>query len=161
MTFDNTFFAFVALVIFLGIAVYAGALKKVGGGLDERARRIAKDLDDARKLREDAEALLAEYKKKRIDAEKEAEGIIAQAKADAEEYAAESRRKLSEMLERRTKQAEQKIAQAEANAVKDVRAAAADIAIAAAAKLSAEALKETKGAALISESISAVKTRLN
>jgi len=161
MTFDNTFYAFLALVIFLGIAVYAGAFSKMGAGLDDRARRIAKDLADARKLREDAEALLAEYKQKRIDAEKEAEGIIAQAKADAEEYAAETRRKLSEMLERRSKQAEQKIAQAEANAVKDVRNAATDIAVAAAAKLSAAALKDSKGASLVADSIAAVKSRLN
>lgn len=161
MVFDNTFFAFFALVIFLGIVIYTGAHRQVGAALDSRGQRIAKDLDDARKLREEAEALLNEYKKKRIDAELEAQAIIAQAKASADEYAAETRRKLGESIERRTKQAEQKIAQAEAAAVKDVRSAVTDIAIAAASRLSAEQLKGGKGAELIAESIAAVKSRLN
>jgi F-type H+-transporting ATPase subunit b len=161
MHFDATFFALVALVIFLGIAAYAGAFKQMGAGLDARAQRIAKDLADAEKLRKDAEALLAEYKQKRTDAEKEAQGIIAQAKADAEEYAAETRRKLAESLERRTRQAEQKIAQAEASAIKDVRNAATEMAIAAAQSLVAEAAKGPKGADLIATSIDAVKNRLN
>ncbi len=161
MAFDNTFFAFVALVIFLIIAAKAGAFKTLGAGLDSRTQRIAKDLDDARKLRDEAQALLDSYKQKRIEAEKEAAGIIAQAKADAEEYAAEARKKLSESLERRSAQAEQKIAQAEAAAVKDVRHKATELAVAAAAALSAEAAKGGKGADLIAESIAAVKTRLN
>lgn len=159
--FDASFFALVALVIFLGIVAYAGGFRAMGSGLDNRAQRIAKDLDDAARLRKEAEALLAEYKQKRIDAEKEAQGIIAQAKADAEEYAAETRRKLSETLERRTKQAEQKIAQAEASAIKDVRNAATEMAVAAAQTLMAEAAKGPKGADLIATSIDAVKTRLN
>ncbi len=161
MHLDATFFALVALVIFLGIVAYAGGFKSMGSGLDNRAQRIAKDLDDAARLRKEAEALLAEYKQKRIDAEKEAAGIIAQAKADAEEYAAETRRKLSETLDRRTRQAEQKIAQAEASAIKDVRNAATDMAIAAARSLIAETASGPKGADLIATSIEAVKTRLN
>jgi F-type H+-transporting ATPase subunit b len=161
MHLDATFFALVALILFLGIVAYAGGFKSMGSGLDNRAQRIAKDLDDAARLRKEAEALLAEYKQKRIDAEKEAAGIIAQAKADAEEYAAETRRKLSETLDRRTRQAEQKIAQAEASAIKDVRNAATEMAIAAAQNLMAEAAKGPKGADLIATSIDAVKTRLN
>lgn len=161
MAFDNTFFAFLALVIFIGIVMYMGAHRQVGAALDQRGQRIAKDLDDARKLREEAEALLNEYKKKRADAEIEAQAIIAQAKANADEYAAETRRKLGESIERRTRQAEQKIAQAEAAAIKDVRSAVADIAIAAASKLTAENLKGGKGGDLIAESIAAVKSKLN
>lgn len=161
MQFDATFFALVALIIFLAVAAYAGAFRSMGAGLDARAERIRKELDEAARLRKEAEALLAEYKQKRTDAEKEAAGIVAQAKADADEYAAETRRKLSESLERRTKQAEQKIAQAEASAIKDVRNAATDLAVAAARNLLAEAAKGGKGADLISTSIEAVKTRLN
>jgi F-type H+-transporting ATPase subunit b len=126
--------------------------------LDERSANIAKDLDEARKLREEAQALLDSYKQKRVEAEREAAGIVAQAKSDAEEYAAEARKKLGEQLERRTRQAELKIAQAEAAAVKDVRNAATDLAVAAATRLGAEA---AKGSALIEESIAAVKTKLN
>ena len=161
MQFDATFFALVALIIFLAIAAYAGAFKKLGAGLDGRADRIRKELDHATQLRKDAEALLAEYKQKRLDAEKEAASIISAAKADAEEYASETRRKLTESLERRSKQAEQKIAQAEAAAIKDVRNVATDLAIAASHHLAAEASKGTKGADLIASSIAAVKNRLN
>ena len=161
MHFDATFFALVALIIFLGIAAYAGAFKSMGSGLDARAERIRKELEHASQLRKEAEALLAEYKQKRIDAEKEADAIIAAAKADAEEYAAETRRKLSESLDRRTKQAEQKIAQAEAAAIKDVRNAATELAIAAAQNMVAEAARGAKGADLIASSIQAVKNRLN
>lgn len=161
MQFDATFFALVALVIFLGIAAYAGAFRSMGQGLDARAQRIAKDLEDAARLRKEAEALLAEYKQKRADAEKEAASIVAAAKADADEYAAETRKKLAETLDRRTKQAEQKIAQAEAAAVKEVRNAATDMAIAAAQKLVGEAARGSAGTDLIASSIAAVKSRLN
>ncbi|MCB1381194.1 MAG: ATP F0F1 synthase subunit B [Alphaproteobacteria bacterium] len=161
MHIDATFFALVALIIFLAVAAYAGAFRSMGAGLDARAQRIQKDLDEAATLRKEAEALLAEYKQKRAAAEKEAEDIVAQAKASAEEYASETRRKLAESIERRTLQAEQKIAQAEATAIKDVRSAVADVAIAAAAALTAEQLKGGKGADLIVESIAAVRSRLN
>ena len=161
MHLDASFFTLVALIIFLGIVAYAGGFKAIGAGLDSRAERIRNDLDHAAKLRKEAEALLAEYKQKRIDAEKEAATIVAAAKADAEEYAAETRRKLSESLERRTKQAEQKIAQAEAAAIKDVRNAATELAIAAAQNMVAQAAKGARGDELIASSIQAVKSRLN
>ena len=161
MQFDATFFALVALIIFLAIAAYAGAFQKLGAGLDSRADRIRKELDHATQLRKDAESLLAEYKQKRLDAEKEAASIISAAKADAEEYASETRRKLTESLDRRTKQAEQKIAQAKAAAIKDVRNAATELAIAAAQNMVAQAAKGAKGDELIASSIQAVKNRLN
>ena len=156
MQFDATFFALVALIIFLAIAAYAGAFRKLGAGLDNRADRIRRELEHATQLRKDAEALLAEYKQKRLDAEKEAASIIATAKSDAEEFAAETRRKLTESLDRRAK-----IAQAEAAAIKDVRNVATDLAIAASHHLAAEAAKGGKAAELIASSIDAVKNRLN
>ncbi len=161
MHLDNTFFAFVALVMFLGIVFYAGAHKKAGAALDARADQISKDIADARKLREEAEALLAEYKQKKLDAEKEAMGIIAQAKSDAAAYAEDAKKKLADSLTRRTKQAENKIAQAEAAAIKDVRAAATDLAIKVASFIIADGAKGKGGDSLIAESIAAVKSRLN
>jgi F-type H+-transporting ATPase subunit b len=161
MHLDASFFALVALIIFLGIVAYAGGFKAMGAGLDSRTERIRNDLEQAAKLRKEAEALLAEYKQKRIDAEKEAASIIAAARSDAEEYAAETRRKLSESLDRRTKQAEQKIAQAEAAAIKDVRNAATELAIAAAQNMVVQAAKGAKGDELIASSIAAVRNRLN
>jgi F-type H+-transporting ATPase subunit b len=150
-----SFILFIALLVYLKVP---GMLAKV---LDERAAKIAKELEEARKLREEAQALLDGYRRKRVEAEQEAAAIVAQAKSDAEEYAAEARRNLTESIERRTRQAEQKIAQAEAEAIKDVRDRVAEIAIAAAAALSAEVAKGNRGAALIDESIAELKSKLN
>ena len=156
--FDQTFFALVALVLFLGVVVYAGAHKKAGAALDDRAKLIEKELADAKKLREDAEKLLADYKQRSLDAVIEAAVIVEQAKSSAKQYADESRKKLTETIARRTKQAEQKIAQAEAAATKEVRSSATDLAIAAASKLIAD---QKGNAKLISDSIAAVKSKLN
>ena len=151
----------VAFVLFIGLGVYLKVPALVAKMLDERADKIGKELSDAKKLREEAQALLAEYQKKRVEAEKDAANIIAQAKVEAESYSVETRKKLAETIDRRTKQASQKIAQAEAAAVKDVRTVATDAAIAAASKLVAEAVKGAKGVKLVDESIAAVKGRLN
>ena len=158
MQFDQTFYALVALVIFLGIVFWAGAHKKAGAALDSRADQISKELATARQLRQDAEQLLADYKQKAIDAEKEAADIIASATSQAKEYAADAAKKLSETITRRTKQAETKIAQAQAKAVKEVRGHATDLAIAAAGNLIAGQKGNPK---LIAESIAAVKSKAN
>ncbi|MGE0241531.1 MAG: ATP F0F1 synthase subunit B [Parvibaculaceae bacterium] len=151
----------VSFLIFVGVMIYMKVPAKVAAMLDERSARIAKELAEAKKLREEAQALLDEYKKKRVQAEKDAEDIVALARKEAEAYAHETRAKLTETLERRTRQAEQKIAQAEQQAVKDVRTAATDVAISAATELLGVAAEGAKGARLIEESIDAVKSRLN
>jgi F-type H+-transporting ATPase subunit b len=158
---DATFFALVALIMFLGIVFWAGAHKTAGKALDDRSTQIAKDLADAKRLREESEALLNEYKQKRLDAEKEAADIVSRARADATAYGEEAKRKLSDSLERRTKQAEQKIAMAEASATKDVRAAATELAIAAASRVLADGAKGTGGSKMIEDSIGAVRNKLN
>ncbi len=151
----------VAFVLFVILMLYLKVPAMVAKMLDERSAKIAAELAEARKLREEAQALLESYKTKRAEAEKDAEGIIAQARREAEAYAIEARKKLSETLERRTRQAEQKIAQAEAQAIKEVRATATDMAVTAATGLLADAVKGAKGEALIAESIAAVKGKLN
>jgi len=158
MQFDNTFFAFVALCVFLAIVFWAGAHKKAGAALDNRANLIEQELAGARKLREDAEKLLADYKQRALDAEKEAADIIASAKSQAKEYAADAAKKLGDTIARRTKQAETKIAQAQATAVKEVRGHATDLAIAAASNLIASQKGNPK---LIADSIAAVKSKTN
>ena len=150
-----SFFLFVALVIYMGVP------GKITAALDARADRISEELAEANRLREEAQALLAEYQQKRKEAEAEAEAIVAQAKAEAEAYATEARTKLKETVERRTHLAEQKIAQAEVQAVKEVQSAASELAITAAADLIAAESKGSKGAKLIDESIAALKTKLN
>jgi F-type H+-transporting ATPase subunit b len=151
----------IAFVLFVALAVYLKVPGMVAKMLDERADKIGRELAEAKKLREEAQALLAEYQKKRVEAEKDAANIIAQAKVEAESYSVETRKKLAETIERRTKQAAQKIAQAEAAAVKEVRTVATEAAIAAASKLVGEAMQGAKGVKLVDESIAAVKSRLN
>ncbi|QIG49187.1 ATP F0F1 synthase subunit B [Nordella sp. HKS 07] len=151
----------VAFLLFVALLIYLKVPAKIAAMLDERSTRIAKELAEARKLREEAQALLDEYKNKRAQAEKDAEDIVALARKEAEALAHETRNKLAETLERRTRQAEQKIAQAEQQAVKDVRTAATDVAVSAASELLAAAAEGAKGAKFIEESIDAVKSRLN
>ena len=151
----------VSFVLFIALLVYLKVPATVGKSLDDRSAKIAKELDDAKALRVEAEKLLAEYKKKRADAEKEAADIIAAARSESEAYAIDARRKLSELLTRRQAQAEQKITQAEASAVKEVRSHATELATAAAAHVLAQTSKGKTGEILIAESIAAVKSRLN
>lgn len=151
----------VAFLLFVALLVYMKVPGMAARMLDDRASRIAKELDDARKLRAEAEALLKGYEAKRAEAEKLAADIVAQARSDAAEYAEESRKKLGEQLARLTSQAESKIAQAESAAVKEVRNVVTDIAVAAAHHLTPQSIKGGKAASLIDESIAAVKSRLN
>jgi|RhiMethySRZTD1v2_1073278.scaffolds.fasta_scaffold2109469_1 F-type H+-transporting ATPase subunit b len=156
------FWVAVAFAIFVAFLIYMGAHKLIIDALDERAGKIKAELDDARRLREEAQALLAEYERKQNDAEREAAGIIEGAKAEAERLAAEAKTKSEEFLARRTKLAETKIAQAEAQAVADVRNAAAEAAVAAAERVLADAVKGGKLADdLIAKGIAEVKAKLN
>jgi F-type H+-transporting ATPase subunit b len=151
----------VALVIFLGLMVYLGVPKLIGKSLDSRAAKIKAELDAAKNLREDAEALLAEYQKKRKDAEVEAEQILAAAKREASAMAAEAKAKTEDYVARRTALSEQKIKAAETDAVNAVRAAAVDLAVAAAEKLIAANVDAGADATLFKNSLNEVKTRLN
>jgi F-type H+-transporting ATPase subunit b len=112
-----------------------GAHRRVIDGIDQRQARIKAELEEARRLREEAQALLVEYQRKRHEADREAEAIIATANAEAERLAAEGKARLEDFVARRTKMAETKIAQAEAQALADVRSSAADAAVAAAEKI--------------------------
>ena len=129
--------------------------------LDHRAERIKAELDDARRLKEEAAKLLAEYKAKRASAEREAEEIIANAKAEAERIAAEAKAKMEDFVARRTKTAESKIALAEAQAVADVRAAAANAAVAAASTILSQSVKGSVADDLLAKGIAEVRAKLN
>jgi F-type H+-transporting ATPase subunit b len=157
---DNTFWATAALFIFLGIVVYLKVPAMITKALDGRADKIRADLEEARRLREEAKALLTEYQKKRKDAEAEAAGIVDAAKREAAVVAAEAKAKSEDYIRRRTALAEQKIGQAEVEAVNAVRASAVDLAISAATKLLDG--KDAKASAeLFKSSLSEVKARLN
>jgi F-type H+-transporting ATPase subunit b len=158
---EPEFWVAVAFVLFLGVLVYVGAHKTVIEALDRRSARIKAELDEARRLRDEAEKLLAEYQRKQREAEREAEAIIAEARAEAERVAAESRGKMEEFVARRTRLAETKIGQAEALALAEVRAAAADAAVAAAEKILRETAKGKVADDLIAQGIADVKAKLN
>lgn len=157
---DATFWATAAFLAFIGLMFYLKVPAKIIGSLDGRADDIRNELDEARKLREEAQALLADYQRKRRDAEKEAEDIIASAKREADSLAVESKSKLDDYVTRRTKLAEQKIAQAEQQAIQDVKAIAAERAIAASEVILMDKLSDG-GAALIKSSIADVKAKLS
>jgi F-type H+-transporting ATPase subunit b len=158
---DNTFWAFVALLIFIGVMIYYKVPAMISKSLDERANRIRNELEEARRLREEAQQLLAEYQRKRKEAEKDAADILASAKREADMLLEDAHRKTEEYVVRRTAIAEQKIAQAEREAVNEVRASAVDIAVEAARKLLAEKVDATTGAELFNSSLQEVKSKLN
>ena len=109
MHFDATFFAFVGLVIFLALIVYLKVPGMVAKSLDARADQIRNDLSEAKRLREEAQQLLAEYQRKRKEAEADAAKIVAAAEREAEMIAAEAKQKTEEFVARRNALSEQKI----------------------------------------------------
>jgi F-type H+-transporting ATPase subunit b len=158
---EPEFWVAVAFVIFVGVLVYVGVPKMMLKALDDRGKRVQADLDEARRLKEEAQKLLAEYQGKQRQAEGEAAAIIAGAKAEAERIAADAKIKMEEFVARRTKMAETKIAQAETQAVADVRAAAAEAAVAAAELILTESVKGKVADDLIARGIGDVKAKLN
>ena len=158
---DPEFWVGIGTLIFLAILLWKKVPSLITSALDARAAAIAKELEEAQRLRTEAEALLAEYKKKRAEAEGEAASILAEAKAEAQRFASESRAAIAAQIERRSKQAEEKIAQAEAQAVAEMRALAADRAIAAAEALLAARLDDKRAADLVKRSLEEIPSKLN
>lgn len=158
---DPTFWVAVGTVLFIALLVWQKVPAMVATMLDDRSAAIKNELDEAKRLRAEAEALLAEYKKKTANAAQEAQAIIDGAKASAERMAADARTQLQVQIERRTKMAEQKIAQAEAEAIADVRAAATSVASAAASAVIGKQMTEAKGDALIDGAIRDLRAKLH
>jgi F-type H+-transporting ATPase subunit b len=159
--FEPEFWVAVSFFIFVGLVLYLGLHKKVATALDNRAAMIAKELAEARRLREEADKVLADYKRKEGDAAKEAQEIVVLAAKEAEILAAETRRSMTEYFERRMKLAEDKIARAEAEALREVRNAAADAAVIAAQTLIAKSLTPETADKLVKQGIDVLKSRLN
>jgi F-type H+-transporting ATPase subunit b len=151
----------VAFIILMGVFVYFGIHRTVLTTLDHRSERIKAELDDARRLKEEAAKVLEQYKARRASAEREAEEIITGAKAEAERIASEAKAKMEDFVARRTKSAENKIALAEAQAVADVRSAAADAAIAAASTILSQSVKGEVADDLLAKGIQDVRAKLN
>lgn len=158
---EAEFWVAVSFVIFILIVAKVGGFKALTGALDKRGERIAGELAEAKRLREEAQALLASYEKRRREAETEAESIIAQAKAEAERLAKEAETKLADFVARRQKSAEQKIALAEAEATREVRSVAAEAAIRASEAILRGRSAGEAGLTLLGKSLDEVKSKLN
>ncbi|OWV85025.1 ATP F0F1 synthase subunit B [Rhizobium sp. R72] len=158
---DATFFAMIGLFIFLALVVYLKVPGMMAKSLDDRADQIRNELSEAKRLREEAQHLLAEYQRKRKEAEAEAAHIVAAAEREAEMLTAEAKKKTEEFVANRTAVSEQKIKQAEADAMKAVRSAAVDLAIAAAGNVLAKKADTKVQSELFSDALGQVKSRLN
>ena len=158
---DAAFWALVALVLFLGLVLYLKVPAIVGAALDARVEAIRTELDEARKLREEAQAVLAEYQRRAREAESEAEEIVDQAKREAEALTVDAHRRMEDYVASRTRLAEQKIAQAEAQALQEVRSLSADVAVAAAETVIAARIKGETADALVAKSIRDIESKLH
>jgi F-type H+-transporting ATPase subunit b len=158
---EAEFWVAVAFFIFLGVLVRLGVHRKVLDALDRRSVRIKAELDEALRLKTEAEQLLLEYQRRHREAESEASAIIDSARAEAERLAAEAKARMEDFVARRTRMAEAKIAQAEAQALADVRAAAAEAAVAAAERILAESAKGSVADRLIAAGIAEAREKLH
>lgn len=161
MLLEAEFWVAAAFVILMGLFAYFGVHKTILSALDHRRDRIQKELDDARRLKDEAAKLVEEYRARRASAEREAQEIVTSAKAEAERIAAEAKTKMEEFVARRTKTAESKIAQAESQAIADVRAAAAEAAVSAATSIMGQSVRGSVADELISKGIADVRSKLN
>jgi len=157
---EAEFWVLVAFVIAIAVLVRQAA-PMVTGALDARAAKIKTDLDEAQRLREDAQRMLAEYQRKQRDALKEAEEIIAHARLEAERAADKAARDLEAALERRQRLALEKIALAESKAMAEVRNQTVDIAVAAVRQLLAQELDAARKSRLIDDAIAELGQRLH
>jgi F-type H+-transporting ATPase subunit b len=151
----------IAFIILMCVFAYFGVHRTVLKALDNRSARIKAELDDARRLKDEAAKVLGDYKARRASAEREAENIIANARSEAERIATEAKAKMEDFVARRTKTAESKIALAEAQALADVRAAAADAAVAAASSILSKTVKGEVADDLLTKGINEVRQKLN
>lgn len=156
-----TFWVFLGLVVFIAILVYMKVPQKLVAAIDARSAKIKAELEDARRLHQEAQALLAEYQRRRGEAEAEAEAIISQARREAEALSVEARARIADLVTRRTRAVEQRIAQAESQAIAEVRSRAVDVATEAARRILAEKAQGQMGNGLIDRSIAAVRSNLN
>ncbi|BBC72414.1 F0F1 ATP synthase subunit B [Altererythrobacter sp. B11] len=145
-----------AMLVFLGILIWKGVLKTIGGGLDTKIAAIREQLEEAKTLRREAEALRAEYAAKIANAEKDAAAMLDHAKSEAEQIVAKAQEDAEAVVTRRKKMAEDKIAAAERGAVEELRARAATAATQAARGLIAGKHDAAADTRLVNETISAL-----
>ena len=158
--FDESFFVALAFAAVIAAFLYLKLPQRLLAALDAKSAEIANELDEARRLREEAEALLADYETRRKSAEQQAEEIVTEARETAQRLAEEARVAMQVQLARRTQQAESKIARAEEQLVGEVRAAITRLAVDAAAHLIETGMSAQQANMLIEQNISELKDRL-
>ncbi len=158
---DSNLVVTLTTLLFVALLVYLGVPKKIAGLLDARADKIKAELEEARRLREEAQTLLASYEKKQKEVEGLAEQIVANAKSEAENAAVQAKEDLKASIARRLKGAEDQIASAEASAVKEVRDRAIAVATQAASAVIADKMSAASGNELIDASIKEVGAKLH
>lgn len=157
-----TMWVALSMIVVLAIMVLKRVPAAIGGALDKKIAGIRSQLDEANRLRAEAEALKAEYQAKAAAAAGEADAMLAGAREEAAAILAQAQTDASALVERRGRMAEDKIAAAERAAIAEVRAKAATAAAAAAAQLIAERHDAGADRALIDRAISSLAgTRLN
>ncbi|WP_238366758.1 F0F1 ATP synthase subunit B [Mesobacterium pallidum] len=158
---NTDFVVLIAFILFLGVLVFFKVPGMLGNMLDKRAADIANELDEARKLREEAQTILASYERKQAEVAEQAQRIVAHAKRETEEASVAAREALKASIARRLAAAEEQIASAQASAVKDVRDTAIQVAVAAAAEVIAKQMTAAQNTKLIDSSIEEVKAKLH
>ncbi len=158
---EPEFWVGVGFVLVIALLVWKGVPKMMAKWLDSRAAVISAELTEARRLREEAARLLADYHTRAEGAEREAESILTEARAEAARFAELARADLTSQIARRAKTAEDKIAQAEAAAMQEIRAMAADAAVTAAQKLILARMDDQRAGHMIAESIRDLGGKLN
>jgi len=158
---DSHFVVGLSFFLFFGLLAYLGVHKLLMAKLDERSDRIREELDEVRRLREEAQATFAEFERMQREVQGQADEIVAHAKVEAEQAAKIAMADLAASIERRLKSADEQIDMAEANAVREVRDRAVQVAVAAAAEVITSGLTADKADALIDNAIKSVGERLH
>jgi len=157
---DPAFWTAISLLLFIALLLVLNVQGALVKSLDARSGAIRTEIDEARRLRDEAQALLAEHQRRRREAQAETEDILAQARAEAEHAAQEARADLADLIERRRKQAESKIAQAEKQATKDIRAYAASVSIGAARRFISGQMDDRRSSELVDGAIATLPEHL-
>ena len=149
--------AFVILIAGAGRPVF----RIIAAALDDRSERIKGQIEEATRLREEAQELLASYERRQADAEGEAEAMLARAREEAQRMGERAAEDLERAVARRRQQAIDRIDQAEAKALAEVRLAAVDVALEAARRLLAEKVSGAKADELIDDAIKELPEKLH
>ena len=156
---DPGIWVLVAFILFVGLA-WRPLSRMVVQALDARSQQIRDELDEAVRLREEAQSILASYEKKQRESMAEAERIVEQTKADAKQLAENAEKELYATLEKRKKLAMNKIAQAETQAIQAVQQHVVDIAVSAAKVVIREEM-DNQDSELIKLALSDVEQKLH